>query len=75
MKSNIGRIDRSIRIIAGLLVLGSFFVLPDPIRLISLVGVVPLATGLFRWCPAYALIGASTCTAEDSLHKAGTPPA
>jgi len=25
------------------------------------IGVVPLATGIFRFCPAYTLLGASTC--------------
>ena len=28
---------------------------------LSAVGVIPLATGLFRFCPAYTLLGIRTC--------------
>ena len=61
MTSNIGNTDRIIRIVAGIAVLASFFVLDGNARLLALVGIVPLATGLFRWCPAYALLGLNTC--------------
>jgi hypothetical protein len=30
------------------------------------VGIVPLATGLFRFCPAYSLLGLRTCTLAGS---------
>ena len=29
--------------------------------LLALVGIVPLATGLMGWCPAYTLFGMNTC--------------
>jgi hypothetical protein len=29
-------------------------------RWLGLIGLVPLATGLFRWCPAYVLLGMNT---------------
>lgn len=28
-------------------------------------GVIPLATGLLRWCPPYALLGFNTCSMKD----------
>ena len=61
MKSNVGGIDRVVRIVAGLAILSLFFFLPAEYRLWSLVGIVPLATGLTGWCPAYLPFGFSTC--------------
>jgi Protein of unknown function (DUF2892) len=29
------------------------------------IGVVPLATGLMGWCPAYPLLGMSTCKTKN----------
>jgi hypothetical protein len=59
MTPNVGTIDRSIRIVAGiaLIVLASL----GRIGLWGYIGIVPLATGIFRFCPAYRLIGLTTC--------------
>ncbi|WP_339732016.1 DUF2892 domain-containing protein [uncultured Pseudomonas sp.] len=59
MKANIGTLDRSLRIAAGLILLG--LSLSGVIGLWGLIGIVPLATGLFRFCPLYPLLGISTC--------------
>ncbi len=59
MKSNVGSIDRSLRIAAGLILIG--LSLSGAIGLWGWIGVVPLATGIFRMCPAYALLGINTC--------------
>jgi hypothetical protein len=61
MTVNVGGIDRILRIVAGLAVLSLFFVLEGNARYWALVGFVPLFTGIFRYCPAYSLIGLSTC--------------
>ena len=61
MTVNVGGIDRILRIVAGLAVLSLFFVLEGSARYWALVGFVPLFTGLFRFCPAYTLLGVSTC--------------
>ena len=55
MQPNVGMGDRVIRIVAGLLILGLFFFLDDPERWWSLLGLIPLATGLTAWCPVYQL--------------------
>ena len=60
MHSNVGNRDRIIRIIAGVCILGAFFVLEGNARWLALIGLIPLATGLVRWCPAYRLLGLST---------------
>ena len=61
MKRNVGNIDRIVRIVAGLVILSLFFVLDDEYRWWALIGIVPLATGLVRWCPAYLPFGIHTC--------------
>ena len=62
MKFNVGSIDRLLRIIVGLLIaiLGVVF---DSWW--GLVGLVPLATGLFRFCPLYAPFKISTIKKEE----------
>jgi hypothetical protein len=64
MKVNVGGIDRILRIVVGLGLLALVFVLEGNARYWGLVGLLPLATGLFRFCPAYGLFGLSTCPME-----------
>jgi len=64
MKANVGGIDRVLRILAGVALLALVFVLEGNARWFGLVGLVPLATGLVGYCPAYALFGLSTCPME-----------
>lgn len=60
MKSNVGGIDRILRIVLGLVLIGLTFT--GTIGLWGWLGVVPLATGLIGWCPPYALLGWNTCS-------------
>jgi len=64
MKSNVGGIDRVLRIVAGLGLLSVLFLVEGANRWWGLVGIVPLATGLFSFCPVYPLFGISTCPLE-----------
>ncbi|BEI36945.1 DUF2892 domain-containing protein [Polynucleobacter sp. HIN9] len=58
MQCNVGHTDRVLRISAGsLLILLS---LSGVIGAWGWIGVVPLATGIFRFCPAYPLLGMNT---------------
>jgi hypothetical protein len=59
LTSNVGGLDRIIRIAAGVILLG--LTLTGQIGLWGLIGAVPLATGLLRTCPLYSLIGLNTC--------------
>lgn len=58
-KSNVGGIDRVLRILVGLVLLGLSFA--GVVGAWGWIGLVPLATGLMGSCPAYGLIGLSTC--------------
>jgi hypothetical protein len=56
--TNEGTIDRAIRIVLGLGLLSLVFVGPQ--SPLGYIGLVPLATGLFGFCPLYRLVGFST---------------
>ncbi len=58
MKTNVGGIDKIVRIGAGV-GLVAWALLGGPAW--AWIGVVPLATGLTGFCPAYPLLGMSTC--------------
>jgi len=59
MKVNVGTIDRVVRIIIGLVLIALVFVGPHTPW--GWIGIVPLATALIGFCPAYALFGLNTC--------------
>ncbi len=63
MKQNVGSIDRTIRIIAGLGLISLVFIGPQTVW--GWIGVVPLATALIGWCPPYALLGINTCGTKN----------
>lgn len=58
MEANIGKTDRIIRIVAGLLLLSLVFIGPQ--TLWGLVGIILLATAFINFCPAYKLLGMDT---------------
>jgi Protein of unknown function (DUF2892) len=60
MKTNVGGIDKVVRIIAGLVLLSLIFILEGNVRWWGLIGIVPLLTGTLGWCPAYNLFGIKT---------------
>jgi hypothetical protein len=59
MSANVGGIDRMLRVLAGVVLLA--LTLTGQIGVWGWIGVVPLATGLFGFCPAYRLLGLNTC--------------
>ncbi len=58
MKANVGGIDRILRIVLGLAILGAGYSFKS---YWGFVGLVPILTATFRFCPLYPLIGLSTC--------------
>ena len=59
MKLNVGGIDRILRIIVGLVLIA--LAATGTVGWWGYIGVVPLLTGIFRFCPAYPLLVISTC--------------
>jgi len=68
MKANVGGLDKIARIAAGAALLSLLVFLEGNARWWGLVGLVPLATGIFGFCPLYPLLGFSSCPLEK---KAG----
>lgn len=63
MKINVGTADRVLRIGVGVLLIG--LAAAGVVGAWGYVGVLPLATGLFRFCPAYSLFGISSCRSNE----------
>ncbi|MBS0240701.1 MAG: DUF2892 domain-containing protein [Proteobacteria bacterium] len=63
MSLNMGGIDRVLRIVAGLVLISLVFFGPKTPW--GWIGVVPLVTALIGWCPAYTLLGISTCPRKE----------
>ena len=59
MNANVGGIDRGARIVAGVVLIA--LAATGTVGVWGWIGVVPLATGLSGWCPAYLPFGLSTC--------------
>lgn len=57
---NVGGIDKNLRIVFGIMLIASTFFVPA-MSLWGWIGVVPLVTGLFNFCPLYPLLGLNTC--------------
>ncbi len=58
MMHNVGGIDRVVRALAGVAILGAGLYFKS---WWGLVGLVPLGTAIFRFCPAYLPFGLSSC--------------
>lgn len=60
MKANVGGIDRVVRVVAGVALIG--LAATGTVGAWGWIGVVPLATGALGWCPPYAIFGFNTCS-------------
>ncbi len=62
MQTNTGTLDRGLRIAAGIALIALIaLAATGTVGAWGWIGVVPLATGLLGWCPAYTLFGIKTC--------------
>lgn len=59
MKANVGSLDRAMRVIAGIILIA--LTLSGVIGPWGWLGLIAIATGVFRFCPAYAVLGMSSC--------------
>lgn len=63
MKFNVGGPDRILRIAVGLVLIG--LAATHTVGIWGWIGVIPLLTGIFKFCPAYVMFGMNTCP----MHK------
>lgn len=59
MKVNVGTVDRVLRIAAGAVLI--LLAVMGKIGWWGWLGLIPLATGIVRFCPLYPLLGINTC--------------
>lgn len=59
MKTNEGTIDRTLRVIAGLVLIT--LAATGTVGMWGWIGIMPMLTGAIGFCPAYTIFGASTC--------------
>jgi hypothetical protein len=63
MIQNVGGLDKVIRIIIGLILVALVFIGPKTAW--GWLGLIPLATGIFNFCPVYALLKLSTARKKE----------
>ncbi|MCR4301909.1 MAG: DUF2892 domain-containing protein [Sulfuricaulis sp.] len=66
MEKNIGNLDKALRVIIGIALLSLLFILEGDARWWGLIGIVPILTVVMGWCPAYTLLGVSTCKTKQT---------
>lgn len=60
LSRNVGQVDRVLRLVAGVALLGLYGALEPPLRYLTLLGLVFIATAVTAACPLYGLLGIST---------------
>lgn len=63
MKMNVGMLDKVLRIIAGVVLIG--LSLMGTIGIWGWIGIIPLVTGIMGWCPLYSIFGMNTCPTRE----------
>jgi len=61
MKSNVGLVDKAVRIIAGLALLAWAIWGEGAWHRLGFIGIVPILTALVGFCPLYTVLGIRTC--------------
>ena len=68
LQKNVGTVDRVVRILVGLVLIGASLL--GYVGIWGWIGLIPLATGLMKVCPAYLPFGFNTCATRTQ----GGPP-
>ena len=63
MTQNVGGIDRILRIVIGLVLIG--LAATGTVGWWGWLGIVLVATGAIGWCPPYAILGFNTCAMKS----------
>ena len=51
MRTNIGKAERVLRLIVGVMILGLYGALPEPWRYLTLIGLIPFGSAITGTCP------------------------
>ena len=66
MTRNVGKLDRIIRLVLGIALLGLYGALEPPLKYFTLLGLVLVGSALSGFCPLYRVLG---------INGAGSKPA
>lgn len=66
LEPNVGKTDRLIRIVAGVIIVGVGLYFKS---WWGAVGLIPIATAVLRWCPAYAPLKINTTEADEKAQQ------
>jgi hypothetical protein len=64
MTANVGTVDRIVRLVIGFLLLGYAMRIgfaDTGWNWVGWIGVIPILTAIFAYCPLYSFLGFSTC--------------
>jgi hypothetical protein len=62
MQCNVGHpVDKTLRVLVGIALLSLLYFLEGNLRWLGLIGIIPILTVVFGWCPGWALLGINTC--------------
>jgi hypothetical protein len=62
MQCNVGNpVDKTLRVLIGIALLSLLYFLEGNLRWLGLIGIIPILTVVFGWCPGWALLGINTC--------------
>jgi hypothetical protein len=64
MKKNMGKIDKMVRFVVGIVLISLVFIGPQSVY--GWIGIIPLATSLISFCPVYPLLGISTAKSKSA---------
>jgi hypothetical protein len=64
MKLNVGGVDRVLRIVVGVVLIA--LAATGTVGWWGWLGVIPLLTGVVRFCPMYSVLGMNTCPLKSA---------
>lgn len=64
MKLNVGGLDRTLRIVVGLVLIA--LAATGTVGAWGWIGIVPVLTGAIGFCPVYPLLGLNTCPTKKT---------
>ena len=66
MNKNVGKIDKTIRLIVGVLIIIAGFLNGS---LLGIIGLIPIITALISWCPLYTILKINTICKNETCEK------
>ena len=57
MQCNVGKVDKIVRVVLGVVIIGIGVVMES---WLGLIGIIPLATAAIGYCPLYSIVGLNT---------------